>query len=179
VKVHKLFAWLAAAAAFALALVVVVFVPVDAGITEVRTEADIARARGEVYQYVTTPANWPRWHPSSVAVIGDATHSLVVGESVVEEFKVAGQHGFVTWRVIGRETDRLWRIEGQIDGHLAGVITYTLSDKDGGTHFDRQFEYPSRTLLFAILNALTLRERVIAESEQALAQLRTVLDTKP
>ena len=173
-EIRKLRTWLVAAACIALALGVVAFVPLNVGITHVRTEVDIARTPRDIYEYVSTPATWPRWHPSSLAVTGDAAHSLALGESVVEEFNVAGRHGFATWRVVACETGRLWRIEGEIDGHLAGVVTYTLSESGGRTHFVRLFDYPSRTILFAVVNALALRERVTAESETALAQLRGV-----
>jgi uncharacterized protein YndB with AHSA1/START domain len=178
VKAFKLRRWLLAAVGTALVLAVVVFVPMNVGVTHVRTEVDIARTPRDVYEYVSTPSNWPTWHPSSIAVTGDATHSLALGESVVEEFSVAGRHGFANWRVVGREPDRVWKIEGVIDGHLAGVVTYTLSESGGKTHFVRLFDYPSRTILFAVVNAIVLRDRVTAESEKALAQLRVALESK-
>lgn len=39
-----------------------------------------------VFDYVTTPGQWPRWPPSSLAVSGAIGHSLMVGEQVTEEF---------------------------------------------------------------------------------------------
>jgi uncharacterized protein YndB with AHSA1/START domain len=178
VKIRKLRPWLAAVVFIALALGIAAFVPLNVGITHVRTEIDIDRAPRDVYEYVSTPSNWPRWHPSSIAVKGDASHSLALGESVVEEFNVAGRHGFATWRVVARDADRLWKIEGEIDGHPAGVVTYILARSGTGTHFVRLFDYRSRTILFAIVNALALRERITAESETALAQLRVVLESR-
>jgi uncharacterized protein YndB with AHSA1/START domain len=53
----------------------------------------------QVFEFVTTPVNWPRWHPSSLAVSGAMDHSLEVGEQVTEEFLVAGRRGRVVWRV--------------------------------------------------------------------------------
>ena len=44
----------------------------------------------------------------------------------------------------------------------AGVVSYTLTPTEGGTRFERSFEYRSPNLLFAILNALSLRARVEA-----------------
>jgi ketosteroid isomerase-like protein len=52
-----------------------------------------------VFDYVTTPGHWPRWHPSSLAVSGATGRSLMVGEQVTEEFLVAGRRGQVVWTV--------------------------------------------------------------------------------
>jgi len=164
------------AAAVVAAVIAALFLPLDAGVTHVHSEIDIARSPHDVYDYVSTPSTWPRWHPSSIAVSGDAGHSLAIGESVVEEFTVAGQHGFATWRVVRREPDRLWQIEGRIDGRVAGTVTYTLSARPGGTHFVRDFDYPSRSLLFALVNAVMLHARVVDESQRALVNLQSVLN---
>ena len=38
--------------------------------TRVTTTTEISRPVEEVFDYLTTPGNWPRWHPSSLAVSG-------------------------------------------------------------------------------------------------------------
>lgn len=169
--------WLLSLVGVALAGAIATFVPIPMGVTHVRTEVDIDRPPHDVFTFVSTPATWPRWHPSSIAVTGDAGHSLAIGESVVEEFTVAGRHGFAEWRVIAREPDRRWSIEGRINGQVSGVVTYTVSERPGGTHFVRQFDYPSRTILFAIVNAVYIHARVVEESERATAKLKTVTET--
>ena len=175
-KKSRLRFWLLTLGGVALLVCIAVFLPLNLGTTHIRAEADIPRSPHEVFLYVTTPTTWPRWHPSSIAVTGDAGHSLTLGESVREEFRVAGHHGFAVWTVVALEPDRLWRIEGRIDGHVAGTVTYTISDVDGRAHFVRNFDYPSRTLLFAILNPFVIKPRVMAESKQAVFQLREVLE---
>ncbi|OUL99529.1 hypothetical protein [Variovorax sp. JS1663] len=52
------------------------------------------------------------------------------------------------------------------------MLSYTLTPTAGGTHFERSFEYRSPNLLFAILNALSLRARVEAESAHAVSRLK-------
>lgn len=157
--------------------VLAVVVPIDTGRTRIVTSAEIARSPADVFAYVTTPANWPRWHPSSIAVGGDAGHPFEVGETVVEEFDVAGRHGSVTWRVVERDPDRAWRIAGTIDGRDAGTVGYLLEPSAGGTRFVREFEYRTPGLLFAALNRLSLRDRIDAESRQALRQLKACLES--
>ena len=53
------------------------FAPVEVGVTRVHNEVDIGRSPHDVYAYVTTPAYWPQWHPSSLAVHGETGHSLL------------------------------------------------------------------------------------------------------
>ena len=162
---------------FALAIAVAaLFIPLDAGRTRIVDSTDIARPPAAVFAYVTTPGHWPEWHPSSLAVSGATDHPLQVGESVVEDFEVAGRRGRVTWRVVAREPDRLWRIAGRIGDREAGVVSYALSATASGTRFERSFEYRSPNLLFAILNALSIRGRVEAESARAVSQLKAKLE---
>ena len=77
----------------------------------VTTESDIQRPIEAVFAFVTTPAYWPSWHPSSLGVSGATDHSLEVGERVTEE------------------------------SHTEGCVTYTLTPTDAGTHFTREFAY--------------------------------------
>lgn len=155
---------------------IVLLAPADMGSTQIVTAADIARQPPDVFAYVTTPGHWPEWHPSSLAVSGDVDHSLAVGESVIEDFRVAGRRGRVTWRVTERTPDRLWRIAGDIDGHEAGIVTYSLAATPLGTHFVREFEYRSPNGLFALVNWLSLQRRIDAESAQAVRQLKARLE---
>ena len=154
----------------------VLLVPLDGGETKIVTAVDIARPPADVYAYVTTPGNWPKWHPSSLAVSGAVDHPLDVGETVVEDFQVAGRRGKVTWRVAARAAARQWRIVGNIEGRDAGVVTYTLDPIAAGTHFVREFDYRAPNLMFALLNRLSLRGRIEAESTQAVWQLKARLE---
>src|SRR5690242_14933490 len=84
--------------------------------TRIHTVVDISRPPSEVFDYVTTPGNWPRWHPSSLAVRGHTDHPLSLGEQVTEDFLVAGRRGTVVWTVIGNQPGRHWAIEGTVEG---------------------------------------------------------------
>ncbi|HLF02664.1 MAG TPA: hypothetical protein VI547_11850, partial [Anaerolineales bacterium] len=57
-----------------------------------------------------------------------------------------------------------------------GRITYTLTPRDGGTFFEREFIYPTLNPLFALLDWLILRRRVKAESLEALRRLKERLE---
>src|SRR5262252_3864011 len=92
--------------------------------TAVRNAVVIARTPDRVFEYVTTPGNWPKWHPASKGVSGATDHSLATGEKVIEDFVVAGRAGRVVWTVVKRDSPREWVIEGDVDEHKAGIITY-------------------------------------------------------
>jgi Polyketide cyclase / dehydrase and lipid transport len=78
--------------------------------TQIVVAINIHRPIGAVFDYVTTPANWPAWHPASRAVSGSVDHSLLIGEQVTEEFVVGGRHGSCVWQVTQREMPYLWTI---------------------------------------------------------------------
>ncbi|HEX5671718.1 MAG TPA: SRPBCC family protein [Acidimicrobiia bacterium] len=149
-------------------------------ITEIITDTLIKRSPSEVFEFVTTPANWPMWHPSSVAVRGPgADHSALVGEEITEDFRVAGRSGTVTWRVIERIEPNSWAIEGVIQGRSnGGVVRYQLAPTGSGTAFTRTFSYPTPGALFTFLDRLFVRRRVKAESADAVRRLRKLLESK-
>ncbi|HKZ18968.1 MAG TPA: SRPBCC family protein [Acidimicrobiia bacterium] len=147
--------------------------------TTIVTKAHFSQPPDVVFSYVTTPSNWPKWHPSSLKVEGSgADHSALVGELVVEQFHVSGRRGEVTWRVVERDEPTYWRIEGVITGRRnGGTISYRLKPAaDGGTDFDRTFTYPTPGVLFTLADWLFVRARVKSESGQALKQLGRQLD---
>lgn len=145
--------------------------------TRIANEIVIARAPQQVFDYVTTPVNWPRWHPSSLAVRGATDHPLAVGESVVEDFIVAGSRGTVTWTVVARQPPVRWAIEGRnVGSRGGGTVTYTLSPEGGGTRFTRILTYHMPNLLAGILNDFGVRDRVAAESSEAVTRLKAALE---
>ncbi|MFL9930728.1 SRPBCC family protein [Paraburkholderia sp. RL18-103-BIB-C] len=144
--------------------------------THVVTVASIQLPPTVVFDYVTTPAHWPVWHPSSLAVRGAVDHPLDLGERVVEEFLVAGRRGSVTWTVTTHEPPAKWTIEGVIDRRPAGSVTYSLTSTANGTRFEREFTYRAPSLWFAILNWLFLRARIQAESDEAVMRLKSLLN---
>ncbi|MFL9861122.1 SRPBCC family protein [Paraburkholderia madseniana] len=163
----------------ALVVIGLLFLPLPQQVgldTRIVTVASIQRPSKVVFDYVTTPAHWPAWHPSSLAVSGAVDHSLDLGEQVVEEFRVAGRRGSVVWTVTVREPPGKWKIDGKIEGRSAGTVTYLLTSTASGTRFERTFTYRAPSLWFAILNWLVLRARIQAESDTAVLQLKGLLE---
>src|SRR5579862_8065325 len=143
--------------------------------TRVTNSIFIARPPEAVFTYVTTPGNWPEWHPSSPGVAGATDHSLPVGERVTEDFRVAGWKGQAVWTVVEAVFPRRCTIDGTIRGRAAGSVRYDLSLESGGTRFMREFDYASPNMIFVLANRLYIHARIEAESDQAVQQLKQVL----
>ena len=99
-----------------------------------------------VFNYVSTPAWWPIYHPTSKKVEPFVTHSLAVGESAVETCVLdpLGLLKFVIhWTGTENDGRTTLKMEGKAKefGGAEGVITYKLSETEGGTLFERTFDY--------------------------------------
>ena len=168
---------LGSVAAIVAGLVIVFFALSGHSLSTVVTEISIAKPIEEVYAFVTTPVNWPLWHPSSEDVRGEIDHSLEVGEVVIEDFVVAGRSGTVAWTVTDRDEPSRWVIDGIVEGRdLGGLITYTLSPIADGTTFHRQFVYDVPNRFYGLLDRLVVNRRIKQESHLALTQLKEALE---
>lgn len=146
--------------------------------TRVYNTVQIQMPIEKVFDYATTPGNWPRWHPSSLGVSGATGHSLEVGEQVREVFRVAGRRGSVTWTVRECAAPSRWVIESHMESGGSGKLTYTLTSRDGGTAFEREFVYAMPNALLALLDRLVFRRQIAAESAEALRRLKAVLERR-
>jgi len=145
--------------------------------TRIYSAAHIQRPIHEVFDFVTTAGNWPRWHPSSLGITGAIDHSGLPGEQIAEKFLVAGRRGEAIWTVRERQPPTRWVIEGKVGGSgSGGTITYTLTPESDGTHFEREFVYHFGNPLFTLLDTLLVRPRVQAESAEAMRRLKLLLE---
>jgi uncharacterized protein YndB with AHSA1/START domain len=139
------------------------------------TTIHIERPPEQVFDFVTTPGNWPRWHPSSLKVTGEVDHPQDVGEQATEEFRVAGMNGTAVWTVRECQRPSRWVIDGVGENRAAATITYTLTPKASGTAFTRELVFTQPPPLPE--QALTeFHRQVEAESAEALRRLKAVLE---
>src|SRR3954468_1876263 len=127
------------------------------------TEIDIPCRIKAVFALVTTPANWPLWHPSSLRVSEGADHPLSLGERVREDVMAATRRRSVTWVVRAANPPREWRIHCTSEMGGFAEITYELTPVASGTHFRRTLRYTMLSLWMKLLDALVLRRRLRAE----------------
>jgi uncharacterized protein YndB with AHSA1/START domain len=141
----------------------------------------IQRSMEEVFNYVTTPAHWPEWHPTPHGVSGATDHSLKRGEQVLEHVKFGFLNGNIRWTVRESVPPRLWIFDGVVEGvplleGTRATITYTLSAKEGGTLFKRELIYQTQGLLADLLNFLFFKAHNIKQSQVAVSQLKAVME---
>lgn len=106
----------------------------------------IEKPQKMVFDYVTTPAWWPIYHPSSQKVDPYITHSLGVDEKVLE-YTALGLFHIAKFDIhwVGKENNGLSRfvMTGHADemGGADGTITYEIVEEGGATRFTRTFDY--------------------------------------
>ena len=143
--------------------------------TRIVVAISIHRPIGVVFDYITTPANWPAWHPASRAVSGSVDHSLLIGEQVTEEFVAGGRHGSCVWQVTRREVPYLWTITTSTP-KVQAEITYQLSAQGETIIFERELTYVTSDLWFWVLDFLLMRRRMNRESRIVLERLKERLE---
>ena len=117
-------------------------------VSTIRIRRDIA----DVFDFFTTPENWPEWHPASISVAGATDHSLAIGEEVTEEFLAAGRRG-----------------------SASATITYRLHTDAGMTVFERDMQYYFGPPMISP-KAMFLRLRMERESREALFRAKQILE---
>ena len=134
--------------------------------SRILTSICIHRPIAEVFDYVTTPANWPVWHPASIAVSGSSDHPLRLGEEVVEEFR-------------RRRTARVGHLAGdQAKGPISLAHRGVLATGAGGNHLPafargRRHRVRARSQLrdterwLALLDILVLRRHADRVNQQS------------
>jgi hypothetical protein len=110
-------------------------------IVQTGAEIVIGRNPGEVYEFVTTPANWVGTHPVTAAVEGATQAPAVAGAQWAEVIRPPGDTtGFRTeWLATLSAAGHTWVIETD-RLQTAGVrcqIVYTFADHPQGTYFRR------------------------------------------
>jgi uncharacterized protein YndB with AHSA1/START domain len=141
--------------------------------TRIDNVVEIAAPPPQVFAYVATPANWPRWHPASRAVRGVTDRTPAAGESVIETYEIGGRRDDATWTTVELDAPRRWRFSAT-SAHRGGSaeIAYTLTPIDSGTRFRREMYYRGPNLLFALLNQVELKAQIERDSATALANVK-------
>ena len=145
--------------------------------TRICNSIQIRQPIEQVFDFITTPGNWPQWHPASVSVGRDANHSMLPGEEITENISVAGHRGQVTWLVRERSAPHRWVIDGTGKDGGRATITYTLTRHTAGTNFARELVYAMPNQLLAVLDWLIIRSRMKADSIAALQRLKRLLES--
>jgi len=133
----------------------------------------IACAPAQVYDYASTPALWPEWHPASLRLEPGADRPLTLGETFEEDIKTAGRDDHLSWKVTECEPGRIWAARAISRNHGARIfVRYRFAASNGGTAFQRELEYELPNVWLRLLNLVLLSRRIDAESRLSLQQLK-------
>jgi len=136
----------------------------------------IAHPPQQVFDYVTTPALWPEWHPSSLRLGTGADRPLKAGTHFEEDVRTAGREGHLRWQVRRCEPPRLWVADAEVDNGAQLTLSYRVSPDDHGALFERELVYTLPHVFLRVLNLLLLRRRIARESALSLQQLKQRLE---
>jgi len=139
---------------------------------------DIKRPIEEVFDFITTAANWPRWHPATVSVSGSAVnHPAGEGETIVEKVKHGPLRDTFSWEVVECQAPQRWAIRAKSDRHGQKVkIVYNLIPEDGGTRWEREMRFYFPAWL-APMDRLVFSKVLRKNSEVAVRQLRELMES--
>ena len=135
---------------------------------------ELAAPPGQVFDFVTNPAQWVRWHPATHSVRGVEDRPLQLGETVIEHIKAAHREFDATWKVVACERPVLWQLETATDLG-ASVLTYRLEPSaSGGTRFERTCDFRSHGV-WRLLDGNVTKWMLAAQAKKALANLKALV----
>jgi uncharacterized protein YndB with AHSA1/START domain len=128
----------------------------------------------EVFDFVTNPVQWVRWHPATHSVRGVEDRPLRLGERVIEHIQAAHREFDAEWKVVACEAPQLWQLETATPLG-ASVLTYSLqSSASGGTRFERTCTFRSEGA-WSLLDANVTKWMLAAQAKKALKNLRRIV----
>lgn len=143
--------------------------------TRVYSSAQINKPIETVFDYATTAKNWPSWHTASESVSGAVDHSADVGEVIIENIIIGGPRDTFRWVVKERRSPDRWVFEGKGKRGAVSKITYTLSERDGGTFFEREMLYTMPWYL-RLLDKILIRKKMAEISDESVMGLKKALE---
>ena len=144
----------------------------------VETEIFIHRSRREVFNLVTTPAQWHTWrtpHQATGSVSDVPNRPLAKGETVREVIAVADRFSEAVWTVITCDAPQRWEIATDTPAGTAH-ITYRLTPTNSGCRCHRTLDFRSKHGLQRLLDSSLTRWILTRQSARALANLKGVME---
>jgi uncharacterized protein YndB with AHSA1/START domain len=137
--------------------------------TQVRLDGPIER----VFDIVTTPAYWPRWHPATIGVSGMTERPVALGDVVRERAQIGSRLYEGNWTVVehARPTRVVLRMEG---GRL--TIAYAFAPDGPATSFARELTYEPADFLGSAGDPAALERLMQQQSEVALRALKRLVE---
>jgi uncharacterized protein YndB with AHSA1/START domain len=141
----------------------------------IRTAVVIDCPIESVFDFLATASNCAHWQGSSCT--GAIDRVLQDGEEIVEKTNWADRQLTFHWIVKTCNRPGSLILQGRSDPSGNAVVTYSLTPNPKGTRVSREFRYDIPILLDSHGGFFGLRDRLHAESAQALRRLKRLLET--
>lgn len=141
----------------------------------VETAVSIERSAQDVFNFVTTPAQWHQWHPATRSVSDVPNRPLIKDETVREKIAVGHRRSEAVWTVVVCDAPQRWEIATDTPAGSAHIV-YRLTASSSGCHFHRTLDFRSKGTLRRALDSSLTRWILKRQSARALANLKTVME---
>jgi len=137
----------------------------------------IARPASEVFEYVSTPASWARWHHATRPVREVSEQPLGLGQTVLEHVGMSGRRFQGRWTVCACEPHKRWAIATDTP-HGVARITYLISAEGTGCRLERRLQFRSKHWLWRLFDANLSRWMLEQQASRALRRLKALLEAR-
>lgn len=146
----------------------------------------ISRGASLVFDFATTPNNWPRIWPVTLDVSGDVESSPKVGDRWVERIRFVIFRGELLWHAIRTEPPHLFVMGNSARGFgllgfltrgTTGEITYELTERNGTTTLKRVLDYQVPGVIGKVIDTFLIRWLMTKVAHMALATLKKTLES--
>jgi hypothetical protein len=153
---------------------------------KINVEVVITRDASFVFDFATTPKNWPRIWPVTLDVSGDIESSPKVGDRWVERIRFLITRGELLWHAIETKPPHLFVMGNSARGFgllgfltrgTTGQITYQLTERNGTTTLRRELDYQVPGLIGKVIDTFLIRWLMTKVAQKALATLKRTLES--
>ena len=145
--------------------------------TLVTASIDIAAPRAKVFETMLDPAHLDEWVTIHRKVNDADGGRLHEGYGMEQTLCLRGANFKVKWTLTEYEPDVSATWEGRGPAHSYARTSYTLSDKDGGTHFEYENEFkPPGGFLGSAASRVLVGGVPQREANRSLARLKALLE---
>jgi len=146
----------------------------------IENSIEISRSTSDIFDYVTRPAKWYEWFPSSKKS-DSQNQTMTLGNTfsvatIQKPFKglFPPIEKLINWKVIDYQEALIWRITSSSTSFDLDT-QYQLTQTSNGTLFVRSFRYKAKGL-FRMIEPIALRRGFARDADIALNNLKTILE---
>ncbi len=146
--------------------------------TTVVNEIAIRARPEELFDFVSSPGLWPRWHPSSrhLTIDRNPEGPQGKGDTFSEEIKAGGRQGRLVWQVSECDRPRRWIATAESDQGASISLRYDIQGDGPELLFRRTLVYELRPLFLKFANLIFMQWKIRRESAAAILNLKAVIE---